>query len=188
MSYVRSAVVLATVFVLCACTATTAVSPQYGKALSNLPNPLPRPRLIPDQPAVVWGNEYQVNAWQATGLFSSVTQTYNRVPTVVGVFIATECHVYSEQASALLTGSLWLLSLGILPAAETGHQLDCQTRVYQNGQELVNSRLQLHNRTLGNGFMVLPMVFQEAETQRLNVHDQAVLMVANAVRDLAEAQ
>jgi len=125
-----------------------------------------------------------VTAWSESGLFSSVAAAPSHVPTATGVFISTVCKTDVEQVSPLMTLTLWLMTVGIVPAAQFDYETHCDTNFYQNGHLLQNSNTTFYNQDLGNGFAVIPLLMKQSETSETNSNDIAVLVVANAINNL----
>lgn len=75
-----------------------------------------------------------IDAWQKTGLFSSVTKSLSKNPPAKGVFILRKCHADFKYSYDFIGGNgfLGFITLGLIPMNKTTGNY-CDLKFYQNG-------------------------------------------------------
>jgi len=97
--------------------------------------------------------QYLLEVWRDTGLFSSVEVTGSRIPTLSGVFIIRDCSL--TQENRYLSQIATLFTLGLFPTYIAQHET-CVQQLYQNGKLVVNSNFSF-DFLAKRGFLVSPV-------------------------------
>jgi hypothetical protein len=154
-------------------------------------SPVPIPRIIPGQKAVIYGAfDATRDAWAETGLFASVTHTENKVPSLDGVYISWGNCYYGRVRSFPVLGGLtvFLITLGGV-SNKSEWDTTCHTTIYQNGEKIVDSVSGWHNSSI-SGIWGPPLmnIAVDPEKQRLeNQRDFSALAVRKALFDLSKS-
>lgn len=118
---------------------THAVTGVIGR---NIAPPSSPPNIIYGQKALVKGYVGDKEAWQATGMFSSVEVTDSPMPPSQGVLIVNECttKIKSNFLIDISKCALFVVSLGIIPVYWE-YEARCDSEFYQNGKRLATNTI-----------------------------------------------
>jgi hypothetical protein len=154
----------------CGTVTGTNVTREVGQEIQ----PPPPPDIIYGPNARLWvSNIYVVDidgeleAWNKTGLFASVTTTSSRTPPLDGVLIDETCYSAGELDSQSFFGTfqnlLTFLTVGVIPRLHTTDYL-CHLELYQNGQ-LVGKNLFGYQEFTLDGWLAL--AYNGKETRKM---------------------
>lgn len=176
--------------VLTGCAVTTGIWPSEWKRIT--PQNL---NIVRGQPLEIYFDsmsylsqaDADIEAWQSTQLFSSVTRTKLDQPSNHGYFIRVACErqtTYPDE-DGLIVFMTALLSAFIIPYSETGGAF-CKQTLFENGIEVTQSNVNIEHQTWNSGWLLIPQYLQRGSLYATHAKTAAQIRVRSLMAELTK--